>query len=265
MKFIKSACLVTLVVASGTLLAHGGEDHATKERAINKEQKDWGIAGDTKAVKRVINIKMLDTMRFSPDKIEVKQGDTVKFLIKNTGVVMHEFVIGTKKENDEHAELMVKFPNMEHDAPYMAHVGPGKSGEIVWTFNKSGEFDFACLIAGHYQAGMVGKISVLASASSAGLPLAPVQAQNNANETKVAQLTQSADMTDGEIRKVDKANRKLTIKHGEIKNLDMPGMTMVFQVKDPAILDKVKAGDKIKFTAEKSGTAFVVSDIQSNN
>ena len=66
----------------------------------------------------------------------------------------------TKQVLDEHAALMQKFPNMEHDEPYMAHVPPGKTGEIVWTFNRAGEFDFACLIAGHYQAGMVGKIVV---------------------------------------------------------------------------------------------------------
>lgn len=69
-------------------------------------------------------------------------------------------------------------------------------------------------------------------------------------------------MTDGEIRKIDKDAKKITIKHGEIKNLDMPGMTMVFQVKDPSLLDKVKAGDKVKFLAEKSGGAIVVTDIQ---
>jgi uncharacterized cupredoxin-like copper-binding protein len=71
-------------------------------------------------------------------------------------------VLGTKKELDEHAALMAKFPNMEHDEPYMAHVGPGKTGEIIWTFNRPGEFDFACLIPGHYQAGMVGKVKVIA-------------------------------------------------------------------------------------------------------
>ena len=75
---------------------------------------------------------------------------------------MHEFVIGDKKDLDEHAALMVKFPNMEHDEPYMAHVAPGKAGQIIWNFNRAGEFDFACLIAGHYQAGMVGKIKVSA-------------------------------------------------------------------------------------------------------
>jgi uncharacterized cupredoxin-like copper-binding protein len=81
-------------------------------------------------------------------------------MIRNTGRVLHEFVIGTKKELDEHAALMLRFPDMEHDEPYMAHVGAGKVGTIVWTFNRAGEFDFACLIAGHYQAGMVGRIVV---------------------------------------------------------------------------------------------------------
>ena len=76
---------------------------------------------------------------------------------------MHEFVLGTKKELDNHAALMMKFPGMEHSEPYMAHVAPGKTGEITWTFNRPGDFDFACLIAGHYQAGMVGKVKVVAA------------------------------------------------------------------------------------------------------
>ena len=105
---------------------------------------------------------MSDNMRFTPDKIEVKQGETVRISLKNSGKILHEMVIGTKNELDEHAALMLKFPMMEHDEPYMAHVPPGKTGEIIWTFNKAGEFDFACLIAGHYQAGMVGKILVAA-------------------------------------------------------------------------------------------------------
>ena len=71
-----------------------------------------------------------------------------------------------------------------------------------------------------------------------------------------------ADMADGEIRKVDMDNKKITIKHGEIKSLDMPGMTMVFQVKDPAMLSSVKTGDKVRFKAEKSGGAMVVTEIQ---
>ena len=103
---------------------------------------------------------MTDTMRFAPDRLVVRQGETVKLLIRNNGKMLHELVIGTQKELEEHAALMLKFPNMEHDEPYMAHVAPGKTGQIVWHFNRAGEFDFACLIAGHYQAGMVGKITV---------------------------------------------------------------------------------------------------------
>lgn len=70
------------------------------------------------------------------------------------------------------------------------------------------------------------------------------------------------EMSKGEIRKVDKDTKKITMKHGEIKNLDMPGMTMVFQVKDPAMLDNLKPGDRVKFSAERSGGAIVVTDIK---
>jgi uncharacterized cupredoxin-like copper-binding protein len=164
MKHLISIILTTLVAATSTAtFAHGDEGHSKKTAGpVKKEQQAWGMAGDAKAVKRSIEITMSDSMRFTPDKINVKLGETVKFVIKNKGGMLHEFVIGTQKDLDEHAALMVKFPNMEHDEPYMAHVGSGKTGEIVWTFNKAGEFDFACLIAGHYQAGMVGKIKVAA-------------------------------------------------------------------------------------------------------
>lgn len=148
---------------AGLARAHSNEDHPKKAGPVRKEQKDWGIAGDAKAVKRTIDVRMSDNMRFTPDRIDARLGETLRFRAHNTGKVMHEFVIGTKAENAKHAELMIKFPNMEHDEPYMAHVSPGKTGEIVWTFNRAGRFEFACLIAGHYQAGMVGTIEVRAA------------------------------------------------------------------------------------------------------
>ena len=77
----------------------------------------------------------------------------------------------------------------------------------------------------------------------------------------VAPFALAVDMTDGEVRKIDKDTRKITLKHAEIKSLDMPPMTMVFQVKDPAMLDTVKAGDKVKFAVEMVGTAMVVTEI----
>lgn len=158
-----STLIATLLCASCALSwAHGDEAHPSKAGPVKKEQKAWGIAGDAKNVKRTISFSMTDAMRFDPSQIEVKQGETVKFVIQNGGSMLHEMVIGTPKDLDEHAALMQKFPNMEHDEPYMAHVGAGKSGEIIWTFNRPGSFDFACLIAGHYQAGMRGKITVAA-------------------------------------------------------------------------------------------------------
>ncbi|MBA2676151.1 cupredoxin family protein [Ramlibacter sp.] len=163
MKKINALLAAVLIGMSLAAAAHEGEDHSKKAGPVKKEQKDWGIAGDAKAAKRTVELTMSDSMRFTPDRVEVKQGETVKFVVKNSGKMLHEIVIGTKKELDEHAALMVKFPNMEHDEPYMAHVPAGKAGELVWTFNRPGEFDFACLIAGHYQAGMTGKIKVAAA------------------------------------------------------------------------------------------------------
>jgi len=153
--------LVSIFTASPAL-AHS-EKHTTQHStAVVKEQKPWGIAGDFEQVSRTIEIGMSDQMRFSPDQLEIKQGETIRFVHRNQGNMLHEFVLGTQADLDAHAAMMIKFPGMEHDEPYMAHVGPGKRGEIIWTFNRTGEFDFACLIAGHYQAGMVGKIRVLA-------------------------------------------------------------------------------------------------------
>jgi uncharacterized cupredoxin-like copper-binding protein len=139
--------------------AHGEKKHAAGP--VKKEQKDWGIAGEPKAATRTIRVRMLDTMRFEPDRLDMKRGETVRIDIRNDGRMLHELVIGTVRELEEHAALMMKFPNMEHDEPYMAHVEPGKSGQIVWHFNRAGTFEFACLIAGHYQAGMKGVIHVV--------------------------------------------------------------------------------------------------------
>jgi len=160
--FLKSLLALGIALAGIPGFAHTEKPHAKKAGAVKKEQKDWGIAGDPAAVTRTIEVRMTDNMRFTPDLIEVREGETVRLTHKNDGKTLHEFVLGTKKELDEHAALMLKFPTMEHDEPYMAHVGAGKKAEIVWTFNRAGTFDFACLIPGHYQAGMVGKVRVAA-------------------------------------------------------------------------------------------------------
>jgi uncharacterized cupredoxin-like copper-binding protein len=156
----------SILLSATAVIAHGSAGHSTKQQHAQQhamaapEQTDWGIAGDPKRVTRTIRIDMRDTMRFSPELITVKKNETIRFEVLNAGKVLHEMVIGTKKELDSHAEMMKKHPNMEHDEAYMAHVDPGKRGEIVWLFNREGEFDFACLIPGHYEAGMKGKIRV---------------------------------------------------------------------------------------------------------
>ncbi len=163
---MKTAQLLVLtligLLGSPAALAHSETHEEHQAAATIKEQKPWGIAGDASEVDRTIEIRMTDQMRFTPDRLQVRQGETIRFVHRNDGKILHEFVIGTRETLDEHAESMLRFPGMEHDEPYMAHVAPGQSGEMIWTFNRAGEFDFACLIAGHYQAGMVGTIRVLA-------------------------------------------------------------------------------------------------------
>jgi uncharacterized cupredoxin-like copper-binding protein len=158
---LPTALLAALLVISGQASAHG-DAHGRAAAPLRLEQKAWGIAAPAHKAQRTVVFTMTDNMRFTPSRLLVKQGETLRLVVRNEGKMLHEFVLGTKQELDEHAALMLKFPNMEHDEPYMAHVAAGKSGTIIWTFNRAGEFDFACLIAGHYQAGMVGKISVAA-------------------------------------------------------------------------------------------------------
>ena len=160
-----AAVWLATATGAGPALAHSSADPARQAGPVQKEQTDWGIAGDRQPGLRTLRFTMADSMRFTPDKLVVKQGETLKLVIRNQGAMLHEFVLGTRQALTAHAALMLKFPTMEHSEPYMAHVGPGQTGEIIWTFNRAGEFDFACLIAGHYQAGMVGKVSVLAAAA----------------------------------------------------------------------------------------------------
>lgn len=160
-KFARVAALLSCVMIAATAVhAHGENKHGAPAGPVKMVQKPWGIGAEAKAAQRTIAVSMSDKMRFTPALIELKLGETIRFVIKNEGKLMHEFVIGTKQELDAHAAMMLKHPDMAHEEPYMAHVPAGQTGEIVWTFNRAGEFDFACLIAGHYQAGMVGKLRV---------------------------------------------------------------------------------------------------------
>ena len=162
MKKLNGLTLAALIAVSNATFAHGDEEHAKPRKfdASKVEATDFGQEGDPKKVSRTIKVDMADNMRFTPADLTVKRGETVKFVVHNGGQVLHEMVLGTKKALAEHAELMKKFPEMEHSDPNMSHVKPGKNGEIVWQFTKVGEFQFACLQPGHFEAGMVGMLTV---------------------------------------------------------------------------------------------------------
>jgi uncharacterized cupredoxin-like copper-binding protein len=151
---------VALAMASPAALAHEGGKAGAAKKALSTHSHPWGQQGDPAKAVRTITIDMADTMRFTPAEVKVKRGDTVKFVVRNGGKVMHEMVIGTEQELRSHAEIMKKHPGMEHDEPYMAHVKPGGREELAWTFTKAGSFMYGCLIPGHWEAGMKGSIVV---------------------------------------------------------------------------------------------------------
>ena len=232
--------LVVLALLPVAAFAHGDDDTA------------FGRPGDPKKATRVVKVEMSDRMRFSPDAVTVWQGETVRFVPRNDGRIEHEMVLGTPQELEKHAALMRKFPGMEHDDPNMVSVAPGKSGEIVWQFTQPGEFRFACLEPGHFEAGMVGTI-VVAAAGEAG----------HGGMQKAEQKAGDAKSSDAIVRKVDKEAKKITLRHGPLPELGMDEpMTMVYRVKDAALLDKVKAGDKVKFHAENAGGVFTITKIE---
>lgn len=147
------------VLALSGVLASGAAQAAGKH-AGGHDEEAFGKPGDPAKVTRTVKVEMYDTMRYKPASINVKRGETIRFEVVNKGKIKHEFVLGQAKSLREHAETMRKFPDMEHADPNQVEVEPGKMGELVWQFTKPGKFDFACLIPGHFEAGMKGKVSV---------------------------------------------------------------------------------------------------------
>jgi uncharacterized cupredoxin-like copper-binding protein len=154
-KLIIAAISTVLLVSTATL------SFATGNHAGGHADSDAiGKPGKAVDAKRTITVDMLDSMRFNPQSITVKQGETTKFVVKNSGKVKHEMVLGTEKELKEHSEVMKKNPEMEHADENQISVQPGKSGEIIWQFTKVGKVNFACMQPGHYDAGMKGAVLV---------------------------------------------------------------------------------------------------------
>lgn len=157
MKFKSPFAIVPAGIAA---LAFSSFAVAAGSHAGGHDDEAIGKAGVAAKVNRTITVDMTDAMRFSPASIKVRRNETVRFIVKNSGKVRHEFVLGTEKELKAHYEQMKKFPEMEHADPNMVTVAPGKSGEVVWQFTQAGKIDFACLQPGHYDAGMKGFVNV---------------------------------------------------------------------------------------------------------
>lgn len=160
-KTIPTLAALTLALAAGASFASG-------THAGGHDSADIGKPGVAAKATRTVQIDMNDAMRFTPSSVDVKQGETVRFVVKNSGQTKHEMVLGTQKDLEAHYELMKKHPEMEHADENMVTVAPGKTGEIVWRFTRAGKVDFACLQPGHYDAGMKGVVKVAAKGSHAG-------------------------------------------------------------------------------------------------
>ena len=160
-RLIIAAAIAVSLVSATRALAHDDKNHVKQvDQHANGHRATPGKPGDPGKVTRNVAVEMNDAMRFRPDDIRVKRGETIRFIVRNIGKQKHEMVLGTIKELKEHAELMRKFPVMEHADPNQVSVDPGMTGELVWQFTKAGTFTFACLVPGHFEAGMVGKIRV---------------------------------------------------------------------------------------------------------
>ncbi|MBX9568345.1 MAG: cupredoxin family protein [Candidatus Obscuribacterales bacterium] len=126
-------------------------------------ETEYGEPGDKSKPSRTIVVQMQESgtkMIFIPDVFTIRKGEQIKFVLRNVGAIEHEFVLGTKDEIEAHAEQMRKNPDMEHDDPQSKRLKAKENGEIYWKFTKAGEFEFACLIPGHREQGMHGKIFV---------------------------------------------------------------------------------------------------------
>ena len=147
-----------LAISAGSAFASGTHSDG------HGDMMNVGKPGTASQVHRTIEVTMKETengdMIFEPNNLQIKMGETIRFVIMNAGELEHEFVLDSHDEIIEHKELMERIPEMEHDDPNAVRLIEGTDGEVIWTFANSGAFEFACLIPGHYESGMKGSITV---------------------------------------------------------------------------------------------------------
>lgn len=147
---------VITIAAISALAATGAAAHSDGHK---HESFSAGEPGDPKKPSRTVEMEMTE-MAFTPDKLAIRRGEQIRFVIRNAGKENHEFLLATTAENLKHAEVMKKHPEMEHDDPNGVRVAPGKSAEILWHFTRRGTFEYSCLIPNHRDYGMVGRVTV---------------------------------------------------------------------------------------------------------
>jgi uncharacterized cupredoxin-like copper-binding protein len=159
---MRKALQFSLIVLAGALAA-GAASAGPGASGHGHSDFSAGEPGDPKKPARIVQVTMREgdgKMLFIPERIEVRKGEQIQFVLRNNGALDHEFVLATKEDNLKHAEAMKKNPGMEHDDPNGKSLASNKAAGIVWRFTKAGEFEFACLIPGHREAGMHGTIVV---------------------------------------------------------------------------------------------------------
>jgi uncharacterized cupredoxin-like copper-binding protein len=159
LKRISIAASAAMLIGGIALASPGHKGHSHN----HDQETAYGMPGDKNKPSRTIVVQLTESgqkMVFIPDVFVVRQGEQIRFVLRNVGAIEHEFVLGTKEEIDAHAEEMKKNPDMEHDDPQSKRLKAKQNGEILWNFTKAGEFEFACLIPGHRELGMHGKIIV---------------------------------------------------------------------------------------------------------
>ena len=155
MRFVFALAVLSALATTATPAAPGMQQMQQHAPATA-----FGNPGNAKDVTRVIDLSLRDTMTIVPDRLRIRQGQTVRLRITNAGKMPHELVLGTHQEILEHWNMMRTMPTMQHAEANAVQVAPGATAEIIWRFSKPGSFLYACLIPLHWEAGMQGTITV---------------------------------------------------------------------------------------------------------
>ena len=162
---MKTKLLISMITATLSFSAYASSGHDSHHdhgyEEIQQHKFAAGEPGKASEVSRTIRIIAMDSMRYDQDKIKVKAGETIRFIVANTGKLRHEFSIGDAKEQKQHAKMMKAMPNMQHKDPNTISLAPNEKSEIIWKFSKTDNIEIACHVPGHYEAGMKANVMVV--------------------------------------------------------------------------------------------------------